>query len=71
MKGLLTRLKGALGRPAPSRSEEAGQGERVLVNAYCTRADVPALEFPHALQGRRDLSDPELAPTWPASSATC
>ncbi|QRF55273.1 DUF4272 domain-containing protein [Variovorax paradoxus] len=62
MKGLLTRLKGALGRPAPSRSEEAGQGERVLVNAYCTRADVPALEFPHALQGRRDLSDPELAP---------
>jgi hypothetical protein len=34
----------------------------VLINAYCTLRDPPALDFPHALNNRRDLTDPELAP---------
>jgi len=68
MKGLLTRLKALTGSshaPAPAPTPTASnqsEGERVLVNAYCTRADVPALNFPHTLHARRDLSDPELAP---------
>lgn len=65
MKGLLTRLKalaGAGAAPAASTaSPDAEEGEGVLINAYCTRADVPALDFPHTLHARRDLSDPELA----------
>lgn len=32
----------------------------LLINAYCTRADVPKLKFPHHLNGQRNLSDPEL-----------
>jgi hypothetical protein len=32
----------------------------VTINAYCTHRDPPPLEFPHALNGRRDRSDPEL-----------
>ena len=66
MKGLLTRLKALTGSsqapaPAPAAPGRA-EGGGVLVNAYCTRADVPALDFPHTLHSRRDLSDPELAP---------
>lgn len=71
MKGLLTRLKALAGSgaapaapaaPATSTASPAAeQGEGVLVNAYCTRAEVPALGFPHTLHARRDLSDPELA----------
>ncbi|MEZ4223434.1 MAG: DUF4272 domain-containing protein [Polyangiaceae bacterium] len=34
----------------------------LLVNAYSTLVDPPALDFPHQLNNRRDLSDPELAP---------
>lgn len=34
----------------------------ILINAYCTVADAPKPDFPHILNGRRDLSDPELAP---------
>jgi hypothetical protein len=33
----------------------------ILVNAYCTHLQPPELTFPHKLNGRRDLSDPELA----------
>jgi hypothetical protein len=33
-----------------------------LINAYCTVADAPKPDFPHVLNGRRDLSDPELPP---------
>jgi hypothetical protein len=33
----------------------------VLINAYCTRLDPPTLQFPHALSGKRDCNDPELA----------
>ena len=67
MKGLLTRLKaltGSANAPAPTATAPTApeHAEGVLVNAYCTRADVPALDFPHTLHARRDLSDPELAP---------
>jgi hypothetical protein len=34
----------------------------ILINAYCTVADAPKPDFPHVLNGRRDLSDPELPP---------
>jgi hypothetical protein len=34
----------------------------ILMNAYCTVADAPKLDFPHVLNGRRDLSDAELTP---------
>ena len=34
----------------------------ILINAYCTVADVPKPGFPHVLNGQRDLSDPELQP---------
>lgn len=32
----------------------------ILINAYCTLREVPVLDFPHQLHGRRDHSDPEL-----------
>lgn len=77
MKNLLTRLKTAFSKPAPepARPQEHQQHQRqlqepqadaakdeVLINAYCTFWDLPAIDFPHTLAGRRDLSDPELAP---------
>ena len=34
----------------------------ILINAYCTVAEVPKPGFPHVLNVRRDLSDPELQP---------
>ncbi|NYE60395.1 hypothetical protein FHW58_001547 [Duganella sp. 1224] len=34
----------------------------ILLNAYCTVGDAPRPAFPHVLNGRRDLKDPELAP---------
>ncbi|MQA41708.1 DUF4272 domain-containing protein [Rugamonas aquatica] len=34
----------------------------ILINAYCTVAEVPKPGFPHVMQARRDLSDPELRP---------
>lgn len=34
----------------------------ILINAYCTVADAPKPAFAHVANGRRDLSDPELAP---------
>lgn len=71
MKGLLTRLRALGGAPAPAPApapppapapQPDRDGDSVLVNAYCTRADLPALDFAHTLLARRDLSDPELAP---------
>ncbi len=77
MKNLLTRLKTAFSKPAPepARQQEHPQNEHqphepqsdaaedeVLINAYCTVWDLPALDFAHTLAGRRDLADPELAP---------
>lgn len=37
-------------------------GMPVLINAYCTHRAPPPLGFPHALNARRDRSDPELLP---------
>jgi hypothetical protein len=34
----------------------------VLLNAYSTVSDAPKPAFPHVLNGRRDLSDPEMGP---------
>ncbi|OEZ59075.1 DUF4272 domain-containing protein [Duganella sp. HH105] len=34
----------------------------ILINAYCTVAEVPKPGFPHVMHVRRDLSDPELQP---------
>jgi len=34
--------------------------EVVLMNAYCTKAAVPDINFPHRLNASRDRSDPEL-----------
>ncbi|MGV0592308.1 DUF4272 domain-containing protein [Mycolicibacterium porcinum] len=59
MKSLLARLKGV--PPKPDHVEGEPDSDGVLVNAYCTRSDVPVPGFPHALNGHRDLSDPELA----------
>jgi Domain of unknown function (DUF4272) len=36
--------------------------DELLVNAYATVRDLPSLDFPHRLTGRRGLSDPELLP---------
>ncbi|WP_457311410.1 DUF4272 domain-containing protein [Sphingomonas sp. UYAg733] len=40
----------------------AAPAESLLINAYATVRDLPPLDFPHQGRGRRDLSDPELAP---------
>jgi hypothetical protein len=33
----------------------------LLINAYCSTNTLPALDFPHLVQGRRSLADPALA----------
>ena len=65
MKGLFAKLKDALVKPAapvPAVQADASPQEGMLINAYCTCAEVPALQFAHTMVARRDLSDPELAP---------
>ncbi|MBJ2158085.1 DUF4272 domain-containing protein [Variovorax sp. IB41] len=62
MKGLFAKLKDALVKPAaPVEQPDANPQEGMLVNAYCTCAEVPELQFAHTMVARRDLSDPELA----------
>ncbi len=36
--------------------------DSLLINAYCTKGTIHELHFPHSLNNRRDLSDPELSP---------
>ena len=70
MKAFLKKLFGGANAgdaAGPPASEHAGATESespdaLLINAYCTRGDVPAPAFPHQLLNQRDLSDPELAP---------
>ncbi|WP_080898339.1 DUF4272 domain-containing protein [Variovorax paradoxus] len=63
MMGLFAKLKDVLVKPAASVEQaDAIPQEGMLINAYCTCAEVPALQFAHTLVARRDLSDPELAP---------
>jgi hypothetical protein len=52
LRRLFTRQKPAL--------PQAPSGETVLVNAYCTRLQIPQPTFAHVLHGRRDLSDAAL-----------
>lgn len=39
---------------------QAPSGETLLINAYCTRLQIPQPAFAHVLHGRRDLSDAAL-----------
>ncbi|MBV8919586.1 DUF4272 domain-containing protein [Bradyrhizobium sp.] len=41
------------------KADDRGKDE-LLVNAYATVRDLPALDFPHRLMGQRDLSDPDM-----------
>lgn len=46
---------------APSLPEALPpQEDDLLINAYCSVHALPALDFPHTLQGRRDASNPAL-----------
>ncbi|WAJ27809.1 hypothetical protein [Antarcticirhabdus aurantiaca] len=55
--GILSRL---FGKQAPATSVEDAANDPILVNAYATVRELPSLDFPHAFNGGRDLSDPEL-----------
>jgi hypothetical protein len=53
--------------PAPAldavdATHAAGDPTALLINAYCTVGDLPAMDFPHGPVTRRDLSDPDLTP---------
>ncbi|MRW93668.1 DUF4272 domain-containing protein [Duganella sp. FT80W] len=52
---MLNRLKQLFSKPQDTSNH-------VLLNAYCTLAVLPKLDFPHVLNGRRGLSDAELPP---------
>jgi hypothetical protein len=54
---MLNRLKNLFGGGKPAPAADAA----ILVNAYCTLAQLPPLDFPHQILGQRDLGDPELA----------
>lgn len=58
----LTRI---FGSKEQTKSEAVGSPaldcDTVLINAYCTNTRIPDIGFPHLLNNRRDLSDPELA----------
>lgn len=58
----LKRIFGAR-EQAPSKEVAlpAAEGNSLLINAYCTTASLPKIDFPHRLNGSRDLSDPELS----------
>ena len=57
--GILSRL---FGKGAPASSAEDPAAGPLLVNAYATVRELPPLDFPHAFNSGRDLSDPELHP---------
>ncbi|PTQ60066.1 uncharacterized protein DUF4272 [Sphingomonas sp. PP-CE-3G-477] len=54
-------LKRLLGKTEPEERPSTA-AKPLLVNAYATVRDLPAMDVPHTLIGHRDLSDPELAP---------
>jgi hypothetical protein len=67
LKRLFGQGTAAPGTPAAPEAPAAPEmptahAEPLLINAYATVRDLPPLGFPHQLRGRRDLSDPELAP---------
>lgn len=53
-------LKRLLGKAEPEHSVASAPAEPLLVNAYASVRDLPAMDFAHTLMGQRDLSDPEL-----------
>lgn len=53
-------LKKIIGSKVPAQSATAPDAHRMLANAYCTVAALPAIDFPHTLNNRRDITDPEL-----------
>jgi len=58
---MFNRLKKLL---TPKSEEAAPAGDDasdVLVNAYCTVATLPVIDFPHTINNSRDSSDPALA----------
>jgi len=55
-------LKRLFGQSESAPELPAAPAEPLLINAYATVRDLPPLDFPHHLNNRRDLSDPELAP---------
>jgi hypothetical protein len=48
------------GQDAPDSKAAHREKDELLVNAYATIRDLPVLDFPHRLIGRRDLSDPDM-----------
>lgn len=60
---MFKRLKQLLSPQVPAASQPSQDaGNHILLNAYCTVADLPPLDFPHVENGRRGLADPALAP---------
>ncbi|MET0322279.1 MAG: DUF4272 domain-containing protein [Duganella sp.] len=63
---MFKRLKQLLSPHAPqalqSPQSPSAHGNHILLNAYCTVADLPPLDFPHVENGRRSLADPALGP---------
>ena len=59
MKAWLDRI---LGKTPAAVSHVKPQAGELLVNAYATALDLPALDFPHQLVSQRDWHDPTLAP---------
>jgi hypothetical protein len=48
--------------PAPAMQQGfIPHDDDLLINAYCSTNTLPALDFPHLVQGRRSLADPALA----------
>lgn len=62
---MFEKLKRLFGSNEQAKSEAVDSPAPVcssmLINAYCTNTGIPEIEFPHLLNNRRDLSDPELA----------
>ena len=54
--------KRLFGRSDAASESATAPIESLLVNAYATLRDLPPLDFPHELVGKRDRSDPEFAP---------
>lgn len=61
--GFIPQLFGLGGKKqAVEATTEPEDGGSILVNAYATVGDLPALDFAHRLLSSRDLSDPDMIP---------
>lgn len=59
---MFKRIKQLFSSSAASVPAPEGDDARLLINAYCTVADVPDPAFAHRMKGRRDLRDKALGP---------